>query len=124
MLSRFAALAMRWAQDVLFGDQSLDASSAVEPAADLGRGQSRTFRKRSNVPRPTPEQMKRQSAVLQSAWRHFGESAPVIAFLNNRHDQLDGWPLHLAVESDEGLRRVERLLEEMTLRAQPPPAGE
>jgi hypothetical protein len=53
--------------------------------------------------------------VLGSAWRHFGEPGPVIAFLNTRHGQLDGQPLHLALESDEGLMRVERLLETMTL---------
>ncbi|HEX6072950.1 MAG TPA: hypothetical protein VFY95_08080 [Sphingomicrobium sp.] len=41
----------------------------------------------------------------------------MIAFLNTRHDALDAQPLHLAIESDEGLMRVERLLEEMTLKA-------
>ena len=78
--------------------------------------QTMTFRKRRNGPLPSPEQVKRQNDVLQSTWRHFGEPELVIAFLNTRHEQLDGQPLHLAVESAEGLMRVERLLEEMTLR--------
>ena len=88
-----------------------------QPAADQGRRQTRMFRKRSDKPRLSPEQMKRQSDVLQSAWRHFGEPGPIIAFLNTRHAALDAQPLHLAVESAEGLMRVERLLEEMTLKA-------
>lgn len=42
----------------------------------------------------------------------------MIAFLNASNDQLDGGqPLHLAVQSDEGLMRVERLLGEMTYKA-------
>jgi hypothetical protein len=71
------------------------------------------FRK-SSTPRPSPEEMQRQSDVLQSAWRHFGEAAQVIAFLNTRHEELHAQPLHLAVESAEGLMRVERLLQEMS----------
>jgi hypothetical protein len=75
---------------------------------------TRSFR-RYDSPRLSPDQLRRQSNVLGSAWRHFGEPGPVIAFLNTRHGQLDGQPLHLALESDEGLMRVERLLETMTL---------
>jgi hypothetical protein len=41
----------------------------------------------------------------------------VIAFLNTRHEGLGALPLHLAIESDEGLARVETLLEQMTLEA-------
>jgi len=37
----------------------------------------------------------------------------MIAFLNSRHDALEGQPLHLAIESDEGLARVERLLRQL-----------
>jgi hypothetical protein len=72
------------------------------------------FHRRSKSPLPTPEQSRRQSDVVQSAWRHFGEPGPMIAFLNSRHEALDGQPLQLAIESDEGLERVERLLEQMT----------
>ena len=90
---------------------------ADQPAVKRrGGGQTMAFRKRSAVPRPSPEQMRRQNDVLQSAWRHFGEAGPVIAFLNTRHDQLDGQPLHLAVQSAEGLLRVEQLLADMALR--------
>jgi hypothetical protein len=93
---------------------------AEAPVDAAPRPRTMMFRKRSYAPRPSPEQMQRQSDVLQSAWRHFGESAAVIAFLNTRHDRLEGQPLHLAVESAEGLLRVERLLEEMTLRGLAP----
>ena len=71
------------------------------------------FRKNRNSPRPTPEQSRRQSDLVQSAWRHFREAAPMIAFLNSRHDALDGQPLHIAIESDEGFERVERLLQQL-----------
>jgi hypothetical protein len=40
----------------------------------------------------------------------------VIAFLNTHNEQLGGQPLFLALESDEGLLRVEGLLEEIVLR--------
>jgi Protein of unknown function (DUF2384) len=62
---------------------------------------------------PTPDQSRRQSELVQAAWRHFREPAPMIAFLNSRHDALEGQPLHLAIESDEGLARVERLLQQL-----------
>jgi uncharacterized protein (DUF2384 family) len=75
------------------------------------------FRKRRSSPLPTPEQSRRQSDVVQCAWRYFGEPSQVIAFLNTRHEALDARPLHLAIESDEGLDRVERLLQQLTLEA-------
>jgi hypothetical protein len=85
------------------------------PAEGLGR--TRTFRKASAMPHLSREQMRRQHDVLQSAWRHFGVSAPVIAFLNARNEQLQGQPLQIAVDSAEGLVRVEKLLWEMAYRA-------
>ena len=74
-----------------------------------------TFHKRRSSPLPTRDQSRRQNHVVQSAWRHFRAAAPVIAFLNTRHEALDGQPLHLAIESDAGLARVETLLKQMTL---------
>ena len=90
---------------------------AAPPEANRRRPRTMAFRKRSRIPLPTREQAKRQSDVIQWAWRHFGEAAPVIAFLNTRQDALDGQPLYLAIESDEELERVESLLDEMALRA-------
>ena len=78
-----------------------------------------SFRKYSKGSLPTKEQARRQSDVVQSAWRHFREAAPVFAFLNTRHDRLNAQPLHLAIESDEGLGRVEQLLADMAGRAAP-----
>jgi hypothetical protein len=78
-----------------------------------------TFRKHSRKPLPTPDEARRQSHVVQSAWRHFGEPGPVIAFLNTRHEALEGQPLHLAIESDDGLARVETLLSRMALEVEP-----
>lgn len=84
----------------------------VYAAGGPRRRRNMNFRK-SKAPRPTPGQMQRQSRVVQSAWHHFGEPGLVIAFLNTRHDALDARPIQLAIESDEGLQRVERLLKEL-----------
>jgi hypothetical protein len=85
----------------------------AKPAARRGMA----FRKSNRIALATPEQSRRQASVVQSAWRHFGEPGPVIAFLNTPHAVVEGQPLHLAVESDEGLARVEALLRQMTPRA-------
>src|SRR5205823_12896258 len=79
-----------------------------QTAGQAGRGRSMPLRKRRNSPVPTPEQARRQSGLVQCTWRHFREAAPMIAFLNTRHETLDALPLHLAIESDEGLERVEK----------------
>jgi hypothetical protein len=76
-----------------------------------------TFRKRSSPTLPTPEQSRRQADVVRLAWSYFGAPGPVIAFLNTRHDDLDGQPLHLAIDSDEGLAQVVTLLGQMSLKA-------
>jgi len=75
---------------------------------------STTFRKRRYSPMPV-DQARRQSLAFEAAWRHFGQPGPVIAFLNMHNEALDARPLHLAVESDEGLGRVEQLLKQLTL---------
>ena len=93
-------------------ETSADSAAAPEPRRTMA------FRKYTKKPVPTPDQARRQNHIVQSAWRHFGESAAAIAFLNTRHDGLDSHPLHLAIESDEGLARVETLLSEMTIEGQ------
>lgn len=94
-----------------------ETTPAPAAATDAPRRGGMSFRKYSKGSLPTKEQARRQSDVVQSAWRHFREAAPVIAFLNTRHDALDAHPLHLAIESDEGLERVEMLLQQMSPRA-------
>ncbi|MFL6776350.1 MAG: hypothetical protein ACJ8FN_08125 [Sphingomicrobium sp.] len=88
-----------------------------EPEAKPTPRRSMTFRRHSRRPLPTPEQSRRQAEVLTSAWRHFGEPGPVIAFLNTRHAVLEAQPLQLAIESDQGLEQVETLLKQMTREA-------
>lgn len=80
-------------------------------------GRSMVFRKRRYAPAQTPDQSRRQTELVQCAWRHFGEAAPMIAFLNAPHRELGARPLTLAVESDDGLARVERLLGDLTRKA-------
>ena len=82
-----------------------------QPAAGPARRRSMDFRRRR--PAMPAEQSKRQSVLVESAWRHFRESAPMIAFLNSHHETLGALPLHLAIESDEGLEQVQKLLHEM-----------
>jgi Protein of unknown function (DUF2384) len=87
-----------------------------EPEAKPPARRGMAFRKYSRIALPTPEESRRQASVVQSAWRHFGEPGPVIAFLNTPNAVLKGQPLHLAIGSDEGLARVEALLKQMTPR--------
>jgi len=89
-------------------------STPHEPEAKPAARRGMAFRKNSRIALPTPEQSRRQASVVQSAWRHFGEPGPVIAFLNTPHVSLEGQPLYLAIQSDEGLALVEALLEQMT----------
>ena len=37
----------------------------------------------------------------------------MIAFLNTRHSELEAQPLSLAIESDDGLARVEQVLQQL-----------
>jgi uncharacterized protein (DUF2384 family) len=91
--------------------------SSQEAEAKPAPGRSMTFRRASKAPPQTPKQSRRQSDVVQCAWRYFGEAGSVIAFLNSSHGDLGRQPLQLAIESDEGLERVEALLKQMTLEA-------
>lgn len=92
----------------------MSGAEPVDQQAASRRRKSIAFRKRGNAPAPT-DQSRRQSDIIQSASRHFHEAAPVIPFLNSRHEALEGQPLHLAIESDEGLRRVERMLQHLNV---------
>jgi hypothetical protein len=88
---------------------------ADQPAAEPAPRRTMEFRRRRHPAMPA-EQSKRQSDLVESAWRHFRESGPMIAFLNTHHEGLDALPLHLAIDSDEGLERVHKLLQDMSLR--------
>jgi hypothetical protein len=85
----------------------------AEPHADRAIPWTKRFRRKPPATLPTPAQLRRQDAVLRCAWRSLGESGPVIAFLNSHNERLGGQPLYLALESDEGLLRVEGLLGEI-----------
>lgn len=92
-------------------------TSLENSAANRRGGQAMAFRKRRYAPVQTPDQSRRQSDLVRSAWRHFREAAPMIAFLNTHHGGLEAPPISLAIESDEGLARVERLLQQLSLKA-------
>ena len=84
-----------------------------QKVGDPDAGRSTVFRKRRFVPPQAPDQARRQAELVQSAWRHFREAAPMIAFLNSHHRELEAQPLSLAIESDDGLARVEQLLQQL-----------
>lgn len=86
----------------------------AEPKADRPAVPwTKPFRRKPPSTLPTPDQLRRQDAVLRCAWRILGEAGPVITFLNSHNELLCGQPLYLALESDEGLLRVEDLLGEI-----------
>lgn len=94
-------------------------SRQIEKSADdQNAKRSTVFRKRRHLPIRTREQSMRQNAIVQSAWSHFREAAPMIAFLNTHHEGLGYQPLTLAIETDEGLARVERVLKNLPLETQ------
>ena len=95
---------------------SEDRPAEANPSGQPER-RTRSFRKYQPAVRLSPDQLRRQDAVLQSAWRNLSAAGPVIAFLNGHNESLGAQPLHLALESDEGLLRVETLLGEIALRA-------
>jgi hypothetical protein len=76
------------------------------------------FRK-SNGPVQTHAEAQRQSRVIQCAWRHFCEPGPAISFLNTHHELLGARPIVLAIDSDDGLQRVERLLASLDCKISP-----
>ena len=84
-----------------------------QKVGDPDAGRSTVFRKRRFAPPQAPDQARRQAELVQSAWRHFREAAPMIAFLNTHHRELEAQPLSLAIESDDGLARVEQLLQQL-----------
>lgn len=90
---------------------------AEEGAQEPKAGRTMVFRKRRFAPAQSADQSRRQAELVQRAWSHFGEAAPMIAFLNARHDELEAAPLTIALESDEGFARVERLLEQLPRKA-------
>ena len=90
---------------------TVDASP--EPAVRPGR--TRTFRRYNPITNFTPDQTRRQSDLLRSAWRSLKSKEAVISFLNTSNDRLGGVPLSLAMASEDGLRSAETLLGEMHL---------
>jgi len=72
---------------------------------------TRTFRKYEPSFRFTPNQAHRQNVLIRSAWLSLGSKEAVIAFLNTTNKKIGGRPLALALESEEGLRSSQRLLE-------------
>ena len=83
-------------------------SEAAAPAPIV-----RQFRKFAPASSLTAEQCRRQTMVLRAACGNLFPRGAAIAFLNTHDGTLGGKPLHLALESDDGLLRVEQLLARM-----------
>lgn len=78
------------------------------PAGDRPRTQQ--FRRSVRKPALSAEQKQRQATVTAAAWRAFTSGQPMIAFLNSEHADLGARPLDVAINSDDGLAAVLRLL--------------
>lgn len=67
----------------------------------------------SDRPKLAPDAAGRQGLVTRLALEAFGSRDKAIAYLNTACGKLGGRPLDLAVESAEGLGRVERALADL-----------
>lgn len=66
------------------------------------------FRRRAaKVPILSPEEGKRQGRAARAAQAALGSVDAVRAFLNNRHQGLNGRPIDIAIASEAGLVAVE-----------------
>ncbi|MCW3798248.1 DUF2384 domain-containing protein [Sphingomonas sp. BN140010] len=83
-----------------------------EPAAATPAKPRMAFRRSAPKIRMTPDDARRQSSIVQAAWKSFGEREPAMAFLNTHQDGLEGRPLDIATSSDEGLAAVQQMLAE------------
>jgi uncharacterized protein (DUF2384 family) len=78
------------------------------------------FRKRAwEAPPLSPEEGKRQGRAAGAAQAAFGSVDEVRAFLNNRHDGLDGRPIDVAIASEAGLIAVEAAIAAASRRRRP-----
>jgi hypothetical protein len=84
-----------------------EAAAAPQPPA-------RTFRKYAPPSSLSPEQCRRQTEVLRAACDKLFPRGTAIAFLNSHNAKLGGKPLQLALDSDDGLLRVEQLIARMS----------
>ncbi|HYD13019.1 MAG TPA: antitoxin Xre/MbcA/ParS toxin-binding domain-containing protein [Allosphingosinicella sp.] len=66
-----------------------------------------TFRRKRSEPVLSRDESVRQGRAVRVAQDALGDVEAVRAFLNCHHNGLDGRPIDLAVESDDGLARVE-----------------
>ena len=86
----------------------------IDTSAEQAPSPPRTSKfRRYEVIRFTPDQSRRQNDLLRFAWQSLKVKDAVIAFLNTYNDDLRGEPLSLAIASDDGLMRAEKLLGEM-----------
>lgn len=72
-----------------------------------GRPRTQRFRRAPNAVLLTREQVRRQGRIAQLAWELLDNREDVIGFLNTYDAELGGRSLDVAVDSDEGLARVE-----------------
>jgi hypothetical protein len=72
---------------------------------------TRSFRKYVPSVRFTALQAQRQNELIRSAWKSLASKEAVIAFLNTKNEKIGGQPLMLALESADGLRTAQELLE-------------
>jgi hypothetical protein len=60
-----------------------------------------------------PKSAKRQGEITVIAFQLLGGKLGAMAFLNNRHADLDARPIDRAIESEEGFAQVEAVIRAM-----------
>ena len=102
LAERSYVLPLTRVERIMIIDTSLDPKPSPQ--------QTRKFRRYEPAVRFTPDQSRRQNALLRGAWDSFKSKDAVIAFLNTYNADLGGEPLAVALASDDGLQSAEQLL--------------
>lgn len=81
------------------------------------------FRRRARASPLSAEQGARQGRAARAAHAALGDVEAVRAFLNSRHDGLDGRPIDIAIASEAGLIAVEAAIAVAARRRRPAVRG-
>ena len=74
----------------------------IESGAESERPATRKFGRAARS-KSAPETVARQAKLTLLAFQAFDERAEALAFLNDHHAELDGRPIDIAGETDDGL---------------------
>lgn len=88
--------------------------TAETPEASPKRGAMNFRSSASRQPKLSREEARRQGEITQLAFLLLGGREAALAFLNHADDELEGRPLDVAIASDAGFVRVEKVIRQRT----------